>query len=244
MDTEEERGEAAELARQAVVVPALARLREVVAFVGRGSPATQAGNLKPVDAVALARRLARERVPDKVRSIEDLPDAARAFHWAAAAEFVAWRGSRIVAGPSARDLEYDPLSAWLKAAITLLDYGLLDGFRQGWRKSYVELLDASAPGLLVAFVEAGGTASLTVIEAQGWELVAGGCGYELDDDDERAHAVYLVGAMVSELADIGIVVRRGDEVALTGLGSVLAVAAAAWAEEDLDDLGLARISQR
>jgi hypothetical protein len=94
-------------------------------------------------------------VPDEVRSIEDLPDVARAFHWAAAAEFLAWRGSKIVAGPSARDLEHDPLSAWLKAAITLLEHGLLDGFRQGWRKHYVELLDASAPSLLAAIVEAG-----------------------------------------------------------------------------------------
>ncbi len=238
MGTKEERGEAAELTRQAVAVPALARLRKVVAFVGRGRPATQAGNLKPVDAVGLAKRLAREHVPDEVRSIEDLPDAARAFHWALAAEFLAWRGSKIVAGPSARDLEHDPLSAWLKAAITLLEHGLLDGFRQGWRKHYVELLDAAAPGLLAAIVEAGGTAPLTAIEDQGWELVAGGCGYERDDDDERSHAVYLIGAMVSELADIGIVVRREGEVVLTGLGSVLAVAAAVSADEDLDDLDL------
>jgi hypothetical protein len=233
MGTKGERGEAAELTRQAVAVPALVRLREVVAFVGRGRPATQAGNLRPVDAVVLAKRLARKHVPEEVRSIEDLPDAARVFHWAAAAEFLAWRGSKIVAGPSARDLEHDPLSAWLKAAITLLDHGLLDGFRQGWRKSYVELLDASAPGLLAAIVEAGGTASLTAIEAQGWELVADGCGYERDDN-ERSHAVYLIGAMVSELADIGIVVRREDDVVLTRLGSVLAVAVAVSADEDLD----------
>jgi hypothetical protein len=238
MGTEEERGEAAELTRQAVAVPALARLREVVAFVGRGRPATQAGNLKPADAVALAKRLAREHVPGEVRSIEDLPDAARAFHWAAAAEFLAWRGSKIVAGPSARDLEHDPLSAWLKAAITLLDQGMLDGFRQGWRKHYVELLDASAPGLLAAIVEAGGRVPLTTIEDQGWELVAGSCGYELDDDDERLHAVHLIRAMAAELADIGIIARCDDEVVLTGLGSVLAIAAAVSADEDLDDLDL------
>ena len=238
MGTEEERGEAAELTRQAVAVPALARLRKVVAFVGRGRPATQAGNLKPVDAVTLAKRLARGHVPDEVRSIEDLPDVARAFHWAAAAEFLAWRGSKIVAGPSARDLEHDPLSAWLKAAITLLEHGLLDGFRQGWRKHYVELLDASAPSLLAAIVEAGGTVPLTTIEDQGWELVAGSCGYELDDDDERSHAVHLIRAMTTELADIGIIARRDDEVVLTELGSVLAIAAAVSADEDMDDLDL------
>lgn len=44
VDTEEERAEAEELTRQARVVPAMARLRELVDFVGRGRPATQAGN--------------------------------------------------------------------------------------------------------------------------------------------------------------------------------------------------------
>jgi hypothetical protein len=68
--------------------------------------------------------------------------------------------------------------------------------------------------------------------------VAGSCGYELDDDDERSHAVHLIRAMTTELADIGIIARRDDEVVLTELGSVLAIAAAVSADEDMDDLDL------
>jgi hypothetical protein len=44
--------------------------------------------------------------------------------------------------------------------------------------------------------------------------------------------------MTTELADIGIIARRDDEVVLTELGSVLAIAAAVSADEDMDDLDL------
>lgn len=43
MGAPEAQAEAEELTRHAAAVPAMARLREVVAFVGKGRPATQAG---------------------------------------------------------------------------------------------------------------------------------------------------------------------------------------------------------
>ncbi|HVM05186.1 MAG TPA: hypothetical protein VM242_08440 [Acidimicrobiales bacterium] len=239
MGAPEAQAEVEELTRQAAAVPAMARMREVVAFVEKGRPATQAGNLKAPDAVALARRLATgERVPDDVRSMEDVPDAAHAFRWATAAEFLARRGTRIVPGPLAPDLERDPLAAWFKATVTLVEHGILDGFRQGWRKSYVELLDDGAAGLLVAVAEAGGSVPLTSIEAGAWGQVAAAYGYEPYDDAERTHVVGLVRAMMDQFADAGILARHDDEVVLTGLGGALAAIVAFTSddeeEEDLD----------
>ncbi|MGI8806843.1 MAG: hypothetical protein ACR2KK_03170 [Acidimicrobiales bacterium] len=93
--TAEERAEVEELSRHAAAAPAIARLREVVAFVGTGRPATQVGNLKAGDALALARRLGHTaRGPEHVRTMEDVPEAAHAFRWAVAAEFLSCRGTR------------------------------------------------------------------------------------------------------------------------------------------------------
>lgn len=240
MGTPEQRAEVEELTRQAVAVPAMARLREVVGFVGRGRQATQGGNLQPADALALAQRLAADgagagkQVPERIRSMADLPETAHAFRWAAAAEFVAWRGTRIVAGPLAGDLERDLLAAWLRAASTLLDHGLLGGFRQGWRKRYVEFLDASVGDLVVAIAEAGDAFSLSAIQERGWEEVAATYGYEPDDDVERRHVVRLVGAMVTQLADLGVVDRHGDDVVLSKLGNVLATMWMLSVDDDLD----------
>jgi len=239
VDTEEERAEAEELTRQARVVPAMARLRELVDFVGRGRPATQAGNLKIPDAVAMARRLGwGDDVSGEVRSMDDLAGVAHVFRWGVAAELLAWRGSRIVAGPRARDLERDALAAWFKAAITLLEHGLLDGFRRVWRKSYVELLDAGVGGLLAAIVDAGGAVALTAIEDRLWGQVAASYGYDPEDGTERRHVEGLVRVMVSELADIGTVARRHDDVVLTGLGSALAAAIVISGADDSEELDL------
>lgn len=246
VDTEEERAGAEALAREAVAVPAMGRLRELLEFVGRGRPATQAGNLKPRDAVALARRLGvRGDAPDEVRSLDDLPEVAHVFRWAMAADLLAWRGSKIVAGPHAGDVEHDPIAAWFKVAITLLEAGALDGFRQGWRKSYVELLDADVADLLAAMAEAGGAVPLTTIEDRGWERVAAGYSYDPADGAERRHVVRLVRGMVSQLADVGVVARQGDDVVLTGLGSILAAAAVVTSgDDDLDELDLVADSRR
>lgn len=237
MGTGEERAEAEQLGADAAAAPALSRLAEVVAFVGPGRPATQAGNLRAADALALARRLdTGEEIPERVRSLDDLPDSAHDFAWAAAAGFIARTPTKVVAGPLARDLVRDPLSAWLRAATTLLESGLLGGFRQGWRKSYVELLDSAAPGLLAALVSSGGATPLVEIENQGWALVATNRGYGLDDDAERGHVVDLVRAMLYALADLGIVARRDDTVELSALGTLLACAVAISVDDE-DDPG-------
>ncbi len=74
----------------------MVRLREVVAFVGKGRPATQAGNLKSADAVALAQRLAPgELLPGDVRS---MPAAAGLL--VAVAEAGGTRGRSTFAGRS------------------------------------------------------------------------------------------------------------------------------------------------
>ena len=150
--------------------------------------------------------------------MDDLLDVAHLFRWAIAAELLAARGTKIVAGPCAGDLERDPLAAWFKAAITLLEHGLLDGFQRGWRKSYVELLDAGAGPILAAILEAGGEAPLTAIDDLVWEQVAHSYSYDLDDDAERQHVVRLVDAVVMQFAGIGTVTRRDGDVVLTGLG--------------------------
>jgi hypothetical protein len=223
MATEEQRAVARELARQAGLVPAMGRLRELVAFVGSGRVATQAGMLKPADAVAVARRLgAPHEAADGVRSMEDLPEVAHVFHWARAARFLTRRGTKIVAGPCAPELGHDPLAAWGRAAIVRLGHGLLDGFRRGWRKVYVELLDADAPLLPAVIRDAGGSLPLSVIEARAWPQVAARYGYDVDDDREREHVAWLLRAMVAQLADLGAAACNDDEVVLTELGDVLA----------------------
>ena len=234
MGTEEERTEAQVLARQVADAPVVARLREVVGFVGSGLPATQAGNLKVVDALALARRLggACDALVEDIRAMDDLPDVAFLFRWAIAAELVARRGPKIVTGSVAVELERDPLAAWLRVAITRLEHGPLDGFRRGWRKRYVELLDANAVGLLAAIAEADGTVPLAEIEDSGWEQIVDRYGYQPDDRRERRIAVALIGALVNELVELGALARRGDEVVLTGLGSLLVFVVLA----DVDDI--------
>ena len=233
MDTEEERAAVAELNREALDVPAMARLRDLVAFVATGRPGTQTGNLKPTEVAAAAAALGlSDALSGKLRSMDDMPQLAHVFHWAVAAGFVAKRGTKVVAGPHAPDLEHDPVSAWLTAATTLLDHGLLDGFRRGWRKTYVELLDAEVGGLLAAILEAGGAAPRSEIEESAWEHVALGYGYDVDDHDERRNVMRLAGSMVAQLADIGIVTCDDGIVALTRLGSILAMAAAMAGEDE------------
>jgi len=214
----------------------MVRLAELVAFVGSGRPATQAGNLKAPDAVVAATRLGtRDDVSGAARSMDDLPELAHVFRWAIAAELLAARGTKIVAGSRAEDLERDPLSAWFNAAITLLDHGLLDGFRRGWRKSYVELLDAGAGPILAAILKAGGQAPLAAIDDLVWEEVARVYDYDLDDATERQHVSRLVKSMVTQFADIGTMTMCDGDVILTGLGNALASAAVAMASDgDLD----------
>lgn len=233
MDSEEERAHARELTRQANVAPALARFRELLAFVGEGRRATQAGKLTPTDAIALASSLgAPGLVGGEVRSMEDLPDAAHLFHWAIAADLLTVRGARIVPGPWAEDLQRDPLSAWFKAATTLLEQGLLDGFRRGWRKQYVEFLDAGVPFLLSSILNAGGEAPAAAIEELVWEQVAAAYGYQLDDAAERRHVDRLVQGIFAQLADLGAAERDDHTVRLTELGGALAAAASAVIDND------------
>lgn len=233
VDGEHERAAAERLNRDATAVPAMARLRDLVAFVGAGCPGTQSGNLKPTHVAAAAAALGfGDARSGEIRSMNDLPELAHVFHWAAAAGFVAQRGTKVVAGPRAPDLAHDPLAAWLTAATTLLDHGVLDGFRRGWRKTYVELLDAEAGELLAAMLDAGGAAPLAAIEQSVWEHVVVEYGFDRDDDEERRYVIRLVGSMMTQLADLGILSLDDDIVALTGLGGILAVAAAMAIESD------------
>src|SRR3954451_9454429 len=83
MESERERAAAQALARDARAVPAMVRLAELVAFVGSGRPATQAGNLRAPDAVAAAIRLGmRDEGSGAARSMDELPEVAHAFRWA------------------------------------------------------------------------------------------------------------------------------------------------------------------
>jgi hypothetical protein len=233
LDSEQERAHAAQLTRQADAAPAIARLRELVAFVGDGRRATQAGKLTPADAVALARALgAPERELSEVRSMEDLPEVAHLFHWAVAAELLATPATRIVPGACGGDLERDPLAAWLRAATVLLERGVLDGFRRGWRKHYVEFLDASVPTLLAAMIEAGGEVPIIAIQDSAWEQVAGSYGHDLDDAAQRRHVDRLVQAIIAQLADLGAAERHNQDVRLTELGGALATAANTITSDD------------
>jgi len=233
MEGEEERAHARELTRQANLAPALARFRELLAFVGEGRRATQAGKLTPADAIALASALGAPGLAGvEVRSMEDLPEVAHLFHWAVAAELLVVRGARVVPGPWAADLLRDPLSVWFKVATTLLEHGLLDAFQRGWRKQYVGFLDAGVPFLLSAILNVGGEAPVAAIEESVWERVAAAYGYDLDDASERRHVDRLVQGIFAQFADLGAAERDETTVRLTELGGALAVAASAVIDDD------------
>ncbi|MCA1690440.1 MAG: hypothetical protein LC720_08470 [Actinobacteria bacterium] len=233
--TEAQRVAARELAGSAAATPAMASMRELLDVVGSGRPVTQAGYLKRADAIALARRLgAPAAALDQTRRMDDLPEVARLFRWASAAGLLARRGTRIMPGPYAALLERDPLDAWLRVAITLLERGPLDGFRQGWRKVYVELLDAGTPGFLVELAAGDRTVPLSAIEDRGWESVVAEYGYDPDDAPERRWAARYVGALIAELEGLGVLAVADGQVALTGLGGLLATGIAV---EFGDELG-------
>ncbi|HSH61739.1 MAG TPA: hypothetical protein VK988_19250 [Acidimicrobiales bacterium] len=220
---EEEAAEARALVEEARRVPAMARFSRMLDFIGDRRPVTKAGNLKLADAVELVALLGTgDRVDAELRGMGDLPGVAHAYRWAAAAELLARRGQHVVPGPLAEALEADPLTAWLKAAFTLLEHGVLDGFQEGWRPRYVEMLDASVPGLLTILAERGQDARLGLIQESAWEDVAREYGYDHDDEQERRHVDVVVEGLVAQLADAGIVARQGDEIILTALGSTLA----------------------
>ena len=230
MDSEEEQAHARELSRQADLAPVIGRFRVLLAFIGDGRKATQAGKLTPADAIELAGVLGVAGL--EMRSMEDLPDVPRLFHTAVAAELLAVRGTRVVPGAWAAELERDSLSAWFKVATTLLAYGLLDGFRRGWRKHYVEFLDSGVPYILNAILHAGGRVPVAAIEASVWEQVASTYGYQRDDAAERHHVDRLVQTMFAEFEDLGATERSDQEVWLTELGGALAVAASALVDDD------------
>lgn len=233
MDSEDERAHAQELTRQASLAPVIGRFRELLAFVGEGRRATQAGKLTPTDAAQLAGLLGVTGLAVlDVRSMEDLPEVPHLFHWAVAAELLTVRSTRILPGDRAEELQRDPLSVWFKAATTLIEHGLLDGFRRGWRKQYVEFLDTGVPYILSAILHAGGRVPVAAIEELAWEQVAGAYGYQLDDAAERRHVDQLVHAMFAQFADLGAAERTDQEVRLTELGGALAVAASAVIDDD------------
>lgn len=233
MDSEEERAHARELTRQANLAPALVRFRELLTFVGDGRRATQAGKLTPSDAIAFAGLLgAPAGAGVEVRSMDDLPDVARLFHWAVAADLLAVRGTRVLPGEWAEELARDPLSAWFKVATTLLEHGLLDAFRRGWRKTYVEFIDAGVPFIVSGILNAGGEAPVSAIEELVWEQVADAYGYQLDDAAERRHVDRLVHGIVAQLADLGAAEHVDQVVRLTELGGALATACSAFIDTD------------
>jgi hypothetical protein len=228
VDSDEDRAHAAALTRQAGAAPAIARFRQLVAFVGDGRRATAAGKLTRADALALAGMLGVSPPQDcGVRSMEDLPHVAHLFHWAVAAEIVAIRRTKVLPGLWSGDLERDPLTAWFRAATTLLEHGLLDGFQLGWRKHYVGFLDASVPALLAALIEAGGEAPIAAIQDSAWERVAQTFGYDLGNTSQRRWVDRLVNGMVAQLSDLGAAERHDTIVTLTELGGALATAAIA-----------------
>lgn len=167
MDAGRARARAEQLTRAAGAAPAIARFRTVVAFVGDGRRATQGGKLTPADTVALVEWLGMTAPGSgKLRTMDDLPWIAHLFHWALATGVLALGKTKITVGPWAEALERDPLAVWLRVSVALLEHGLLDGFQFGWRKQYVELLDAMAPSLLVAIMAAGGQAPRAAIESR------------------------------------------------------------------------------
>jgi hypothetical protein len=212
MDSPEDRAHAQELVRQANAAPAIGRFRVLLGFVGSGRRATQSGKLTPADAVEVAAFLGVPGAEEgEVRSMEDLPDVAQLFDWAVASELLVTRGTRVLPGLRAEDLSCDPLGAWFTAATTLLEHGLLGGFRRGWRKHYIEFLDVGVPHLLSAVLNAGGDVPLAAIKDLAWEQVAQEYDCELGDTAERPRVDRLVDAIVVEFAEAGAAFRRSPD---------------------------------
>lgn len=217
------RARAAELSRQADATPVVERFRTLLEFVGSGRRATQAGRLTRADTLAAAQALDLRGVEAQgIRSMNDVTTLAQLFDWALASGLLRTRRTRVLPGAYAHELSNDPLAAWFKLAVTLLEAGLLGGFRRGWRKHYVEFLDARIPGLLIAVLGAGGSAPLAEIKDLAWQQVAEEFDYEPDDANERYHVERLCDAVTVQLADLGAAARSDATLQLTELGRALA----------------------
>jgi len=136
----------------AASTPALTQLRTLVRFIGQGRRLTSAGNLRLADGGELVQLLGTsdEFVPwsegsSRTASTKDLPDLDFIFHWALRAGFLEVEGTRVLPGPSAAQLEEQPLDAWRQATMMLLDIGVLAswywGFRREWLLPWAEPID-------------------------------------------------------------------------------------------------------
>lgn len=232
-----ERAEMRALIGEAESVPAMRRFGALVDFVGRGRPATAGGNFNAADTGVLAATLGLDRdVAGSPTRLGDLPETAHLYRWAVTAGFVEHRATKIVAGPFAAALVEDPVTAWLQAVTTLLEHGVLDGFQEGWRKSYVSVLDSSMADLLVALSSAGDPVSVDALAAEAWELVAGGYGFEPDDQRERRSVHALFRSAVAQLDDAGALAYKDGRVQITQLGRMIALFVDLADDDEEDDL--------
>lgn len=236
IDIARERAEARALVGEAESVAAMKRFGALVDFVGQDRPATAGGNLTAPDAAALAGTLGFDRdVVGSPTRLADLPDTAHLFRWAVTAGFVEHQATKIVPGPFAAALQDDPVTAWLQAVTTLLEQGVLDGFQEGWRKSYVSVLDSSMADLLVALAQASDPVPVDTLAAEAWELVAGGYGFEPDDQREQRSVHRLFRSAVAQLDDAGVLAYHDGHVRLTRLGQMMALLVDLAGDDDEDD---------
>lgn len=231
-----ERAEAEALATEAGTAPAMGRFRALIDFVGTGRTATAGGNLTGSDAAGLAASLGLDRGSAPAgTALAGLPETAHLFRWALAAGFIERRGTKLVAGPMADALDEDPVTAWISAAAALIENGVLDGFQDGWRKSYVTDLDSSMGDLLIALGRVDVAVPVDSLADDAWRMVADAYGFEPDDEAERRSVRRLMTSAVAQLAHAGVVTFEDGRAGLSRLGQVLALLIDMASDDGLED---------
>lgn len=210
-----------ELAAAARVAPAMARLAAFVAWVGDGRPLDDDGELIPADAEALAGVLGL----DPVEPSGD-PELDLVVEWAVEAGFVDHLGAALSPTRSGREIDAQPLAAWLEAFDALLELGVVDLGGNG--PPWGQALDAGMPELVVLAHLRGHPMVLDELVELFWEQEADDFTELADGDPDVLAGLRQAvdeGAwqVVEALAGLGVVAVEGRSLCITPLGALAAV---------------------
>lgn len=217
-----------ELSAAARAAPAFVQLSSFVNWVGTGRRLRDDGELEAPEQEDLAACLALE--PEEWLGSDDElgPCQQQAFlltEWADEAGLVRQRGHRLLRTAKGRDMHADALGAWRAVFDAMLELGVADPEDNG--PPWGATVDAAIPDVIVLANVAGKPLTLSdVVErlcTEEEELLMFGAANGGATEDLRGVIAEDAGMMVDKLVEMGVVVRAGEILRGTPLGTWLAV---------------------
>ena len=217
-----------ELSAAAGAAPAFVQLSSFVDWVGTGRRLRDDGELEASEQEDLAARLGLE--PEKWLGSDDElgPYQQQAFlltEWADAAGLVQQRGHRLLRTAKGRDMHADALGTWRAVFDAMVELGVADP--EGNGPPWGATVDAAIPDVVVLANVAGEPLALSDVverlcseeeELLMFDAVNGGASGDL-----REAIAEDAGMVVDKLVEMGVVVREGEVLRGTPLGTWLAV---------------------